>query len=206
MQSIQKDEIDILYRNYEYSIDQLLKGKTLKEVLSATNEELREQFALAYKSLYFQVKFENAYKTKPEISYSILKLRRIAAIWHEMGVIEIDGGVTYKDSDKYRQFPLFASQSPTVYPTEKTLDRIRVKAIGLYIQEVNERERQGNGKGIHDLRQLRTHLIYNLEIDRETAEKYVRVFKYLRESRAINSFATTTDAKDIKDYNIKIFE
>ena len=196
MRNINIDEIAIYYKNYEDRLDELMKKLTLKEILEMSDDELKKLFTLNYKDLYFQVKFLNAHKTKPEISYSILKLRRLSAIWHEMDAIEIDGGVTYADTDTYHQFPMFQSQNPVVYPSGKNLDRIRVKALGIYVKENN----------ISDLRELRSHLYFKLGLSNEVTNKYVQLYKYLRESRAINTFATTTDAKDVEDYKLKIFE
>ena len=196
MRNINIDEIAIYYKNYEGIIDELLVSKSLKEILEMSDEQLKKLFTLNYKDLYFQVKTMNEHKTKPEISYSILKLRRLSAIWHEMGAIEIEGGVKYASSDKYHQFPLFQYQSPKVYPTEKNLNRIRVKALGIYVQEYN----------ISDLRELRGHLKFKLGLEKDMIDKYSNIYKYLRESRAINTFATTTDANNVEDYKLKIFE
>ncbi len=195
MRNIYKDELEVLLANYDEKFDRMLIKDGLIALLKKSNDELREDFALRYKTIHMQVKAKNSYKPRNQLKYNLLKLRRIFAIWKNTNIVFIEGGLRYSDADKYKQFPKYNMQNPTIWPTDKTLNRIRVKALGLYIQSNN----------ITDLRSLRGILVKRFKMDGKTANFYVDVFSRMISKKVMNNYSLVANAQDIDDYNVEVF-
>ncbi len=196
MRNIYKEELEVLLANYDEKLNEILRKEGLIALLKKSNDELRNDFALKYKTVHMQVKTKYAYKLRKELSYNLLKLRRIFAIWKNTNIVLIEGGLRYSVTDRYQQFPKYNMQNPTVWPTDKTLNRIRVKALGIYVQANN----------ITDLRSLRGTLIRKFGIDNDTANFYVDVFRRMQSKKVMNNFSLVVDSQDIDDYNVEVFQ
>ena len=196
MRNIYKDELEVLLANYDEILDNLLKSEGLVSLLKKSNHELRDDFALKYKTVHMQVKERYSYKPRNELKYNLLKLRRIFALWSNTNIVFIEGGLRYADTDTYHQFPKYNRQNPTIWPTDKTLNRIRVKALGLYIQD----------KKIKDLRSLRGTLVRKFGLDNGTANFYVDVFRRMHSKKVMNNFSLVVNSQDIDDYNVEVFQ
>ena len=195
MRNIYKEELEVLLANYDDKLDDILAREGLVSLLKKSNDELRNDFALKYKTVHMQVKSKYSYKPRKELRYNLLKLRRIFALWKNTNIVLIEGGLRYTDGDKYNQFPLYSMQNPTIWPTDKTLNRIRVKALGMYIQD----------NKIKDLRSLRATLIKKFGLDNDTANFYVDVFRRMHSKKVLNNFSLVVDSQDIDDYHVEVF-
>ncbi len=195
MRNIYKEELEVLLANYDDKLDEILANEGLVSLLKKSTDELRNDFALRYKTVHMQVKAKYAYKPRKELRYNLLKLRRIFALWKNTNIVLIEGGLRYSDTDKYKQFPIYNRQNPTIWPTDKTLNRIRVKALGMYIQE----------NKIKDLRSLRATLIKKFGLDNDTANSYVDIFRRMHSKKVLNNFSLVVDSQDIDDYHVEVF-
>lgn len=195
MINIYKEELEVLLANYDKMLNNLLKNDGLVAILKKNNDELRKDFTLDYKTIHYQVKDKYSYKPKQQLSYNLLKLKRIFALWQKTNIVEIEGGIHYALFDEYKQFPKYKMQNPKIYPTEKTLNRLRVKALGLYVKE----------NYVRDLRELRSALIMKFGLDQKTANFYVDIFKRMQAKKVLNNFSLVVDSEDIEDYNVDVF-
>ena len=195
MRNIYKEELKVLLANYDDKLNEILENEGLVSLLKKSNDELRNDFALRYKTVHMQVKAKYSYKPRKELRYNLLKLRRIFALWKNTNIVLIEGGLRYSDNDKYNQFPIYNMQNPTIWPTDKTLNRIRVKALGIYVQ----------AQGIKDLRSLRATLIRKFGLDNDTANFYVDVFRRMHSKKVLNNFSLVVDSQDIDDYHVEVF-
>ncbi len=175
MRNIYEEELDILWDNYNNLMDII----GFDTVLTASTEELQNKFALKYKQVHYQVKEVNSWKPRNVMKYNLLKLRRLFAIWRENNVVLIEGGILYSDRDTYKQFPKYNRQNPTVYPTEKTINKLRVKALVGYVEE----------KQLKDLRSLRASLIRGLGLDNDTANFLTRLYGKMQARSEVNKFS-----------------
>ncbi len=175
MRNLYEEELDILWDNYKDIMDII----GFDTVLTASTEELQSKFALKYKQIYYQVKDANSWKPKNVMKYNLLKLRRLFAIWKENNIVLIEGGVSYSERDTYKQFPKYNMQNPTVYPTEKTINKLRVKALVGYVEE----------KQLKDLRSLRASLIRGLGFDNDTANFLTKLYGKMQARSEVNKFS-----------------
>ena len=193
MRSVFKDEMDLIWTNYERIIKQIgFKGMMLSSQL-----DLIQKFTLNYKNLYFQVKDINEYlgKTREEISYAELKLRRLIALWKNGNVWKIEGGISYKSSDKYQQFPLFNCQRPGIVPMPKTITKLQAKCLHQYIEDYNQKSVQdasfakGKTRYIRNLRDLRNVLMAQEKMDEKTANKIIKLYGSAVAKKEVNDFS-----------------
>ena len=56
MRNIYKEELEILLANYDEKLDDILRKEGLASLLNKSNDELRADFALSYKTVFMQVK------------------------------------------------------------------------------------------------------------------------------------------------------
>ena len=196
MRNIYKEELEILLANYDEKLDDILRKEGLASLLNKSNDELRADFALSYKTVFMQVKEKNSYKPRNELSYNLLKLRRVFALWKSTNIVLIEGGIRYKPLDTYEKFPIYNMQNPTIWPTDKTLNRLRVKAIGIYVKS----------NKIRDLRALRTALVMKFGLDNNTANFYIDIFRRMQAKKVMNNFSLVVDSTDIDDYNVDVFQ
>ncbi len=179
MRNIYSEELGILLKNYNDTMDRL----GFEKMLTASTQELQSRFALKYKQVYFQVKEENSWKPENVMRYNLLKLKRLFAIWKENNIVLIEGGIRYSFKDKYKKFPKYNKQNPYVYPTEKTINKLRVKTLVRYVE----------GKKIKDLRSLRSSLIKNMGIDNETANFLIKLYGKMQAKSEINNYSQKID-------------
>ncbi len=196
MRNIYKEELEILLANYDEKLDDILRKEGLASLLNKSNDELRADFALSYKTVFMQVKEKNSYKPRNELSYNLLKLRRVFALWKSTNIVLIEGGIRYKPLDTYEKFPIYNMQNPTIWPTDKTLNRLRVKAIGIYVKS----------NKIRDLRALRTALVMKFGLDNNIANFYIDIFRRMQAKKVMNNFSLVVDSTDIDDYNVDVFQ
>lgn len=192
MRNIYREELEILLQNYDEKLNDILKNEGLTSLLNKSNDELRKIFALEYKTVHYQVKTIYSYKPRNELSYNLLKLKRICALWAKTNVIVVEGGVQYAQTDSYDQFPKFNMQNPTIYPSDKTLDKIRIKAIGSFMEQ-NE---------TYDLRFLRNMLLHDFGMSNEKTNEYVDAIRRMQAKKVINSFSLD----NTNDYDVEVFD
>ena len=119
MRSVLNEEMDVVWDNYEKRIKEL----GFKNMMLSSQRDLMNYFTLNFKNLYYQVKYktQDLGKSRGEVRYSILKLRRLVALWVKSNVWAVDGGINYSANDKRREFPLFRCQRPNIVPMPKTI-------------------------------------------------------------------------------------
>ncbi len=179
MRNIYDEELDILWDNYNDIMDKV----GFDSMLTASTETLQNEFALKYKQVHYQVKEANSWKPRNVMKYNLLKLRRLFAIWKENNVVLIEGGISYSERDVYKQFPRYNRQNPTVYPTVKTVNKLRVKALVGYVEE----------KNIKDLRSLRASLMRGLGLDNDTANFLTRLYGKMQARSEVNNYSEKSD-------------
>lgn len=211
MRSIFKDEIDIVWDNYNYIINTL----GFHKMIESTPQELQDLFTLNYKDLYFQVKKANEEKgrTKSEISYNILKLRRLITLWARNKIWGLDVNITFSCHDINNQFPKFGRQNPKITPSEKTIQRLQAKVLHQYIEDHNQRVDEilasrsytnEKPRYITNLRDLRNCLMSECKIDKELANKLTKQYKNIVAHREVNDFSTQVGQDETFDDNIDI--
>ena len=91
MRSVLNEEMDVVWDNYEKRIKEL----GFKNMMLSSQRDLMNYFTLNFKNLYYQVKYKNQDlgKSRGEVRYSILKLRRLVALWVKINVWPVDGGI-----------------------------------------------------------------------------------------------------------------
>lgn len=180
MRSVYNEEMDIIWANYEKIIQQI----GFRAMMLATYPTLQRIFELDFKDLYYQVKNASSKqgRSRQEISYSILKLRRLVAMWEQSNVWKVEGGITYKEKDKYHHFPLFQKQIPHIVPTEKTLKYMQAKCLHQYIANYNancdKNRLSGRSKVayIRNLRDLRNVLISHEQIAEVVVNDIIKLY------------------------------
>ena len=211
MRSIFKEEIDIVWDNYDY----LIRTLGFYKMVESSTQELQKLFTLKYKDLYFQVKNSNFAKgkTKNEVGYSILKLRRLIAVWNKNNIWKMNSGIHYSAKDTRNQFPKFDRQNPDVIPTERTIQRLQAKVLHQYIENHNNRvdeliankQLDDNGKKpryITNLRDLRLCLMSECKLDEELASELTRKYANVVAHKEVNDFSNQTDEINIADDEI----
>lgn len=201
MRSIYNEEIDLVWSNYENLINRL----GFYKMLETSDEELQQIFTMKYKDLYYQVKNANIDKgkTKGEVRYSILKLRRLIAVWYNHKVWEMNSGIHYSYRDGHKQFPRFDRQNPDVIPSIKTIHKLQAKVLHQYIEDHNSRVDELRQKGSKDgaktpryicnLRDLRTYLIAECKMDTDTATYFTKLYGSVVATKEVNDFSNQTE-------------
>ncbi len=181
MKSVFSDEYDIILENY----DSIYDSVNFVDILSKDNSELAGVFTLNYKNLFHQV-IDTAAQNgldRGEISYCVLKLRRLLANMQNSKLCHIVGGISYSENDPYKEFPRFASQSPYIVPTIKTINKMRVKALVGYCQAMN----------LKDLRSLRSSLIKKLGVNEKRATYLVDLVREMQTRSEMNHYSEKGD-------------
>lgn len=200
MRSVYNEEMDIIWENYE----QIIKKIGFRSMMLATYPTLQKLFELDYRDLFYQVKNNSKAqgKSKQEISYSILKLRRLMAMWQKSNVWLVEGGVSYKPTDRYEEFPLFQCQTPLIVPTEKTLKRLQAKCLHQYIENYNANVAQNIASGrskvhyIRNLRDLRNVLIAHERISEVIVNDIIKLYGSVEAKKEVNDYSN--EGIDIK--------
>ena len=193
MRSVFNEEIDIVWENYESRIQKL----GFRKMMLMSQRSLMEYFTLNYKNLYFQVKHRNEKlgKTRKEVSYSILKLRRLIALWIESDVWKVEGGVSFTATDRYKQFPMFSCQRPDIIPMPKTIKRLQAKCLNQFILDYNEickkysSASRSKVKAIHNLRDLRNVLISTQGFSEQESNQVIKMYGSVVAKREVNDFS-----------------
>jgi len=180
MRSVYFEEMDMFWERYQNKIHEI----GYIDFLMADDELLQRVLRVDFKELFDEIK-ENkgGLKTRKEISYSILKLKRLIALWSYKNVMEGDFNVTFKDTDKYKDFPMYDKQNFTIEPTLDTIKKIKVKIINNYIEDYNsyveDQHKRGNfaAKYITNLKDLRMFFISKMELDSKTASYLTGVYR-----------------------------
>ena len=181
MRNVLSDEYNIILENY----DSIYDSVNFVDILSKNNNELINLFTLNYKSLFYQVKKAAIEQglDRGEISYCILKLRRLLANMQSNNICNVVGGIDYSENDPYKQFPKFISQAPSIVPTVKMVNKMRVKALIGYDQALN----------LKDLRSLRSSLIKRLHISETRANYLVALYREMQTRSEMNRYSELGD-------------
>lgn len=180
MRSVYYEEMDMFWERYQNKIHEI----GYIDFLMADDQLLQKFLKIDFKELFDEIK-ENrgGLKTKKEISYSILKLRRLIALWNYKNVMEGDYTITFKDNDKYKEFPMYDRQNFTIEPTLDTVKKIKVKIINNYIEDYNSYVETQHARGnfdikyITNLKDLRMFFISKMELDSKTASYLTGVYR-----------------------------
>lgn len=188
MRRVFKNEIDYVLYQYTKRINALKFDMLIKY----SDEQLKRIFALNYKDVMSAI-VENAKaegKTKPEVSYCVLKLRRILALWNKQSIVDIDGGVTYSETDYNHSFPLFQRQGFEFKPTLRTIRKLQAKVIKEFIDLHNKSVKKSNGTNyIKNLNDLRAELSRNKRFTREEANRISKIYGEVSASQEISYFS-----------------
>lgn len=178
MRSVYSEEMDIIWLKYQKKIQNIGYLKFLEMPDVAIQNYLK----LDFKFLLQAVKTRGAIfgKERKEIKYSVLKLRRLIALWKTKGVMCGDFNVSYKENDKYMNFPLFDKQNYEVMPSENTIHKIKVKLLDKFIEDYNNYADDHRHKGlkpITNLKELRTFLIADCGCEPPMATYLTNLYK-----------------------------
>lgn len=193
MRSVLNEEMDIVWENYERKIKEL----GFKNMMLTPQKELMQYFTLNFKNLFYQVKYRNQDlgKSRAEVSYSILKLRRLVALWVKSNVWVVDGGISYSLKDKRNEFPLFRCQRPNIVPMPKTIKRMQAKCLHQFIEDYNENYEQNKQQGksktpyIRNLRDLRNVLMTKADMTELEANQIIRLYGSVVAKKEVNDFS-----------------
>ena len=75
MKYLYEDEMAIILKQYNDAMDNM----KVADILTMSTEDLANRLSLSYRQLYYTVKANNADLTRGQISYKVLKLRRMLA-------------------------------------------------------------------------------------------------------------------------------
>lgn len=181
MRSVYFEEMDMFWSKYQDKVHEI----GYIDFLVADEKFLQNQLSLEFKELFLEILANNGpiKKTRKEISYSVLKLRRLIALWNNKNVMTGNYDITFKDKDKYQEFPMFDKQNFVIEPTLETVRKIKVKIINNYIEDYNqyvdEQRLKGNTepKYISNLKDLRLFFMSKLELDSKTATYLTGVYR-----------------------------
>ncbi len=181
MRYVLDEEYETILANY----DDIYDGLDIVDILQADNDTIKDWFTLEYRDLFRQVKNKAIMhgKTRPQISYSILKLRRLLANMQKSKITSVAGGITYGNNDFNEQFPKFRAQNPDVVPTIKTVNKLRVKALVAYAK-INDTK---------DLRSLRASLMRKLKLSESQATYLTKLYREMFTRSEINGYSEKGD-------------
>lgn len=181
MRYVLDEEYNVVLSNFDDNYDSL----DIFDILEADTETLKNWFTMEYRDLFSQVKniAITQGKTRSQISYSIIKLRRLLANMQNSNITKVDGGIKYSSKDENKQFPKFMSQNPDIVPTVKTINKIRVKALVAYCQ-LNH---------IKDLRSLRASLMRKLKLSERNATYLTGLYREMMTRSEINNYSEKGD-------------
>lgn len=193
MRSVLDYEMDYIFKLYSKKVTLLGFDKMAK----SGYKKLQNEFALKYNDLFKQIKGSNEKlgKSKEEVSYAILKIRRLIALWEKEGIIKVEGGVKYSANDKHQEFPIFGSQHFEIAPTKQTIYKLQAKAIDTFIESFNHRIDEANidhKYRIKNLRDLRLALIKHKGLDATTATKLTDIYRQHSSKSDVYGFAKNT--------------
>ena len=194
MRSVLDYEMDYIFRLYNTQVKKL----GFDAMANTSNRKLQKVFALKYNDLFKQIKGlnEKLGKSREEVSYAILKIRRLIALWEKEGIIKVEGGVGFSENDKYKEFPIFASQHFEISPTKETILKLQAKAIDTFIETFNHRIDEANldhKYRINNLRDLRLALIKHKGLDMTTATKLTDIYRQHSSKSDIYHFSRNTN-------------
>lgn len=206
MRSIFKEEIDIVWDNYDY----MIKTLGFYKMVQTPAEELQKIFTMQYRDLYYQVKENNIAKGKSrgQISYSILKLRRLIALWNKNNIWKMNSQIHYSYRDANNQFPKFDRQNPDIIPTVKTIQRLQAKVLHQYIENHNQKvdeqiaNKSFEGKRpryIRNLRDLRLCLMSECRLDEALASELTKKYADVVANKEVNDFSTQIEEISLDD-------
>ena len=180
MRSVYNEEMDIIWNKYKKRIDNIGYLNFLED----EDEVLQQYLKFSFKELLEAVKTRGAIfgLERKKINYSILKLRRLIALWKNKDVMCGNFEVTYKDDDKYMNFPMFDRQNYDIMPTVNTIHKIKVKLLDKLIEDYNNyvddtKAKRPDLKYITNLRELRMFLIVKCEIEPKKATNLTNIYK-----------------------------
>lgn len=194
MRSVYNEEMDIVWLKYQKKIERMGYLKFLE----MSDNEIQRILKLDFKELLESVKTRGAIwgKDRKEIKYSVLKLRRLIALWKTKGVMCGDFNVTYKPNDKYMSFPLFDKQNYEVMPSENTIHKIKIKLIDKFIDDYNNYV-DNNGhrklKPITNLRELRMFLMADCGCEPAIATSLTNMYKIGSAKKEVWDFSDKLD-------------
>ncbi|MBQ3494978.1 MAG: hypothetical protein IJA69_06130, partial [Clostridia bacterium] len=162
--------------------------------------ELQDLFTMPYKELYYHVKNTNLEKgkTRGQVSYSVLKLRRLVAVWNRGKVWDVDCNIDYSYRDANNQFPKFDKQNPQIIPTIKTVQRLKAKALHNYIEAYNKNvdkileEKSYVGQKpryIRNLRDLRLCLMSDCKFGEAKASEITKKYGAIIAKKEVHDFS-----------------
>ena len=195
MRSVFSEEMDVIWNKY----DKVIFRFGSIEFLEADEEYLQKMLKLNFKELLQHVKARACIfgKTRPQVRYSVLKLRRLIALWSEKNVLCGDFKITYRDSDIYRQFPLFDRQNFEVMPSVYSIRKMKAKIIDKFIEENNrmfvEHSKKDELKPIKNLKDLRQFFYYELGFDNKLSTELTNIYKEYSAKNEVRDFSDSLE-------------
>ena len=194
MRSVLDYEMDYIFRLYNEKANRI----GFKQMCTLSTRELQRIFTLKYNDLFKYTKDINELmgKSREQISYAILKIRRLIALWNKEGIIKVEGGIRFSANDKYAEFPIFASQHFGIIPTRETIFKLQAKTVDTFIEQYNHRIDEAgldHRKKIKNLRDLRLALMKYKGLDSETATMLTDIYREHSTNSDIYTFAKNTN-------------
>jgi len=181
MRSVYYEEMDHIWAKYKNKIKRI----GYINFLTKSPSELQKILTMSYKDLHYGV-MANAIavgKPRPKVKYSILKLRRLIALWTDKGVMTGNYNITYSAKDINKEFPMFDRQTYELKPTISTINRIKVLLIKHFIGHYNEMVEIERDKGnfahnyITNLKELRGFFLNKLKFNPAEANNLVNLYR-----------------------------
>lgn len=181
MRSVYYEEMDHIWFKYKNKIKRL----GYINFLVKPEADLQKMLTMSYKDLHYEIKEQAIAVGKPrqKVRYSILKLRRLIALWTEKGVMNGNFNVTYSAKDVNKSFPMFDRQTYALKPSVNTINRIKVLLIKHFIEHYNEMVEVERNKGnfehnyITNLKELRSFFLNKLKLNTAEANHLTNLYK-----------------------------
>jgi len=194
MRSVLDFEMDYFFDIYNEKVKKI----GFKTMTTLGTRELQHIFTIKYNEIFKHIKASNELLNKPkeQVSYAILKIRRLIALWEKEGIIKVEGGVKFSQNDKYGEFPIFASQHFAITPTKEMVYKLQAKAVDTFIEAYNHRVDETNpshSKRIRNLRDLRCALMKHKGLDIVEATKLTNIYRDHSSKIDVYDFAKNTN-------------
>ena len=180
MRSVYFEEMDMFWDRYAKKINAI----GYVSFLETDEKQLQKFLRVSYKELLQEIVTDvHCQKGEPQIKYSLLKLRRLIALWTAKNVMCGPYIVSYRPNDERKEFPCYSGQSFNIYPTVSTIKGIKVKIIKDLIDDYNAYVDEIRAKGrtdhayIRNLKDLRTFFMSRMEIPQEVATRLVDIYR-----------------------------
>lgn len=181
MRSVYYEEMDHIWAKYKNKI----KRMGYVNFLTKSPVTLQNILTMSYKDLHYEIeeKAEAEGKPRPKVKYSILKLRRLIALWTDKGVMTGNYNITYSSKDVNKEFPMFDRQTYELKPTVSTINRIKVLLVKHFIGHYNEMVEVERSKGnyehkyITNLKDLRGFFMNKLRFNSAEANHLVNLYR-----------------------------